>query len=197
MIDFAVLKSTLKRPQILLCIVAALVVVFIWALAYFLPQGSKVSALQAQEATLQKKVQMGDATVARLKHTFQHSAQLKTMQDKLNSAVPSNTDAYDYVQSLSAAATGSGVHLTSISISPAPGTSGTRAAVPSSSLSETPVTLTVKGTYDELLSMISKIYQLPRLTDIEQVNISGGGAKTTRSTVLSGNFSLIAFSVST
>ena len=193
MIDLDALKSTLRRPRILLCIGAAVVIVVIWTFAYYLPQGSKISSLKAEEITLQKKVQLGDATVLRLKHTFQHSAQLKTMQNKLNAAVPSNVDAYNYVQSLSAAAAGAAVHLTVISISGGNGNNVTKATA----VTETPVTMTVKGTYDQILSLISKIYQLPRLTDIETLSISGGGAKADRSTQLIGSFSLLAFSVST
>ena len=193
MIDLDALKSTLSRPRVLLSIAAAVVIVLIWAFAYFLPQGTKISQLKAQETTLQKKVQTGNATVARLKHTFQHSAQLQTMENKLYSSVPSNADAYDYVQSLSTAATSSGVHLTTISIAPSPGGAATGSGP---GVHETPVNMSVKGTYDQVLSLISKIYLLPRLTDIEQLNINGGGSKSTRSTELNASFQLIAFSSS-
>ncbi len=119
MIDFTVLKSTLMRPRIFLSLFAALLIVVIWAFAFFLPEGAKISTLKTQETTLEKKYNTGDSTVARLKHTYQHSAQLQKMQASLNSAVPSEADAYNYVHALSAAATAAGVHLTSISISSA------------------------------------------------------------------------------
>ena len=196
MIDLAVLRTTLKRPRIFLSIVAAVLVVIIWTFAYFMPQGSKISLLQAQEATLQKKVQTGDTSVAHLKHTYQHSSQLQTMNNELNSAVPSTADAYNYVQSLSAAATAARVHLTSITISSGADGSGTGssgASGTSSGLHETPANMTVKGTYDQILLLISRIYKLPCLTDIEGLTINGGGASTNRSTQLNATLTLLAF----
>jgi Tfp pilus assembly protein PilO len=192
MIDFAVLKKTLRRPKILLSIVGAVLILAIWALAFFLPQGSKISSLQAQEATLQKKVQIGDATVARLRHTFQHSAQITTMRKQLYSAVPATTDAYNYVQALSAVAASSKVHLTSVSIAAGPG--GNRASSGSTTITELPVSMSVTGTYDQILTLITQIFKLPRLTDIDSVNISGGGPDTSRSTTLTAQLSIIAFS---
>ncbi len=175
MIDFTVLKSTLVRPRIFLSLLAALLIVVIWAFAFFLPEGAKISTLKTQETALEQKVQQGDSTVARLKHTYQHSAQLKSMQASLNSAVPSEADAYNYVHALSAAATAAGVHLTSISITSTPTSASQGSSSSGASVDQMPVTVNAKGTYDQYLSLISGIYKLPRLTDIDEVNISGGG----------------------
>ncbi len=196
MIDLAVLQTTLKRPRVLLSIVAAVLIVIIWTFAFFLPQGSTISSLKVQEASLQAKIQAGDATVARLRHTYQHSAEIKTMQAKLNSAVPAKTDAYNYVQALSKVAAAAGVHLTSLSISSGSSSStsaSSKGTSSSATLNQLPVNMSVKGTYDQILSLLSKIYLLPRLTDINELTISGGGATSNRSTVLSANLMLVAF----
>ncbi|MGO9456952.1 MAG: type 4a pilus biogenesis protein PilO [Acidimicrobiales bacterium] len=191
MIDSTVLKKTIKRPRVLLSIVAAVVIVLIWAVAFFIPEGNKISSLKAEQATIDSKMAIGNAKVSRYRHTYQHSAQLKTVQTQLNAAVPADADAYNYVQSLSAAAGAAGVHLTAISISSTPSRSSTPR---SAALEQTPVTMTVKGTYDQLLSLITKIYKLPRLTDIDGMDITGGGATSNRSTILSASFTLMAFS---
>lgn len=198
MTDHPALTSTLRKPRVLLAIVGAVVVVLIWALAYFLPEGSKLSTLKTMEATLQAKVNAGDATVARLKHTFQHSAQLLTLESKLKGAVPSTPDAFHYVSSLSAAAASAKVHLTSVTISSSLGSAGTSKSSASSTaaLSSTAVTMIVKGSYDQLLSLITNIYSLNRLTDINSISVSGGGPATNRSTPLSATLSLQNFSAS-
>jgi len=198
MIDLAVLKSTFKRPRVFLSVAGALLFLIIWALAYFLPQGSKVTSLKAQEATLQSQVAQGNAKVLKLRHTYQHATQIKAEESKLNSAVPATSDAYNYVQALSSAAAAAGVHLTSIEISAgtSPSTTSTSGGKKSSTVSVSPIPLALmaKGTYDQILSLIAAIYQLPRLTDINELSINGGGPKADRSTVLTVNLTLSAFS---
>ena len=55
------------------------------------------------------------------------------------------------------------------------------------------MTLTVTGTYDNLLTLITNIYALPRLTDINSLTVHGGGPKTTRSTPLQATLDLATF----
>jgi Tfp pilus assembly protein PilO len=190
MIDFDVLKSTLKKPRILLPIVAAVLIVLIWTIAFFLPEGKKINTLKTQQDKLQAQITAGNDKIKRLSHTYQHSAQLKALQNQLNSTVPSTSDAYNYVQALSTVAKDAGVHLTSVSI-----TGGGRAST-DGLLVETPVTMSVTGTYDQLLTVIKNIYALPRLTDIEGIVLNGGGPGTDRSTQLTASLSLLAFSAS-
>jgi Tfp pilus assembly protein PilO len=189
MIDLSVLKSTLMKPRILVPIVIATLIVLIWMVAFFLPEGKKIDNLKTQQAKLQAQVTAGDAKIRRLSHTYQHSAQLGILQNQLNSTVPSTSDAYNYVQALSTVAKSSGVHLTSVSITSGGGKTLT-------GLVQLPVSMSVLGTYDQILTLIKNIYALPRLTDVEGITLNGGGPGTNRSTQLNANLSLLAFSVS-
>jgi Tfp pilus assembly protein PilO len=183
--------AALKRPPVVIAAVVAVVVILVWLLAFFLPQGKKVSTLAGQQQTLQSQVTEGNAKVARLEHTFQQSTQLKAMDNALRAYVPSTPDLFkttaNYANLLSATVTAAGMTLTSVS----PG--GASAATSGSKFTTVPITLVVKGTYDDLLSLVTKIYSMSRLTDIKSVDVTGGGPNTTRSTTLSATLDLITF----
>jgi Tfp pilus assembly protein PilO len=179
--------GALRRTPVVVAVVIAVVVVIVWLLAFFLPQGSKISTLDTKQQTLEQQVAQGNAKVARLKHTFQHAPQLRAMSAKLEADVPATTDIYNYIDSLSTTAAASNVKLTSVSPGAATQTST------GSPFTAIPVSMVVKGTYDHLLSLITNIYALPRLTDIDSVSISGGGPGTSRTTTLIATLSLEAF----
>ena len=183
--------AVLKRRPVVITIVLGLVVVIVWLLAYFLPQGSKISSLDAQQKTVRQMVALGNAKVARLKHTYQHATELQTMDATLRAYVPTTPDIFkttaNFTSSLSAAVTAAQMTLTSVS----PG--GAAAPISKSTFTTIPVSLTVKGTYDHLLSLITSIYSLPRLSIIDSVSITGGGVGTSRTTSLTADLALVAF----
>lgn len=171
--------TALKRPPVLIAIGVAFLVLVIWLLAFFVPQGHKLSTLNAKEQTLQQLVNEGNAKVAHLKHTFQHVGQFEAKQTKFEAYVPSTPDLFkttaNYTSSLSATVAAAGMTLTSV----APGSSRSAAGV-----TVIPVILTVTGPYDNLLKLITSIYAMPRLTTISDLDIRNGGPGTNRSTAL-------------
>lgn len=183
--------TALRRKPVLISIAVGVIVVVVWLLALFLPEGSKVSSLQVKEASLQQEISQGNAKVARLKHTFQQASQLDAMDAALQAAVPSTPDIFkttaNYTSSLSAAAAADQMVVTSVN--PQGATAGTSG----SAFTSIPVSLDVSGTYDHLLSLIGSIYTLPRLTDISSVKITGGGPGTNRTTSLKATLGLVAF----
>ena len=185
--------AALKRPPVIIAISAVLLVLVIWLLAFFLPQGHKLSTLDAKQQTLQQLVDAGNAKVAHLKHTFQHVGQFEAKQTKFETYVPSTPDLFkttaNYTSSLSATVAASGMTLTSVS----PSTSRTSSSSSASSLTSIPVVLTVTGTYDNLLTLITNIYSMPRLTLINGVGVKNGGPGTNRSTPLQVTLDLDIF----
>lgn len=177
--------TILRRPKVLLAVAGVLVVVLVWVLAFFLPQGHKLSSLQADEQNLQAEVNAGNARVARLRVESQHSSQIQAMVKKLESYAPATSD-ISYISVLSNAAKATGVTVTSLG-------PGTPVAVSGSPFDSIPISATVNGTYDNLLGFIKAVYQLPRLTDIDSVQVSGGGPKSNRAATLTANFQLEIF----
>ncbi|MGH9089528.1 MAG: type 4a pilus biogenesis protein PilO [Acidimicrobiales bacterium] len=177
--------AVLRRPKVMLGIAVALVVVLAWLMAFFVPQGRKLSSLQLQEQSLQQQVNGGNAKVVRLRDESHHSAQIAAMVKKLEGYVPATSD-ISYIALFSNTAKANGVSVTSIG-------PGSATPVTGSSFQSIPVAATVTGPYDNLLSFVRAIYVMPRLTDIDSVQLSGGGPKTNRGTVLTATFQLQIF----
>lgn len=177
--------AVIRRPRMMLAIAASLIVVLAWLLAFFVPQGHRLSTLQAQEQRLQQQVNAGNAKVARLRDESQHSAQIAAMVKRLEGYAPATSD-ISYIALLSNAAKASGVTVTSIG-------PGTAVPITGSNYQSIPFAASVSGPYDSLLSFIHAVYTLPRLTDIDSVDITGGGPKTNRGASLKATFQMQIF----
>jgi Tfp pilus assembly protein PilO len=182
-------SAALRRTPVLIAIGVAVVVVIVWLLAYFLPQGHKLSTLKDQNQSLQQQVAAGNAKVTQLQKTFQHTSEIEALDQKMAEYVPSTSNVFkttaNYTSLLSTAV--ATAHMTLTSVSP----SGSSAA--GKSFMVIPVTLIATGTYDDLLQLIHDVYTLPRLTDIKSLSITGGGPGTNRGTDLKVTLSLQAF----
>lgn len=179
-------RTALKQRNVQISIAVTVVVLLVWFIAFFLPQGKKVSTLNAQAQALQGQVAQGVAKVAALRHTAQQATALTNFQKKLESYVPSKATTYDYIKTLSDVVASANATLTSV-------TAGAPKQNSGAAFTTIPIILRVTCTYDALLEVISKIYALPRLTDIQTLSISGGGGSGNRTTVLSASLALQAF----
>jgi Tfp pilus assembly protein PilO len=174
---------------VIISIVIAAVVVILWLFAFFLPQGRKLSTLDSKRQALTDEVAAGNAKVVRLRHTFEHAGQLEAEHAKMEALVPSTPDLFkstaNYTSLLSSTVAGAHMNLTSVTTqSP---------AATSKALTSIPVTLDVTGSYDQLLTLITDIYAMPRLTEISSVSIKGGGPGTNRFSTLQVILSLETF----
>lgn len=186
MINTTSLLQMAKKPIVLLGALALVIVVVAWFLAFFEPQSHKLASLDAQRTTLQQTLVKDQARLKRVRQESHHVGQIQAIDSKLRGYVPSTEDLYTYIQTLSSAGNKAGVTIISLQPSTPVATSGT-------SYTAIPLTAQVKGPYDHLLAFLSSIYSLPRLTDVNGVNISGGGPGTNRSTALSATFDLVIF----
>jgi Tfp pilus assembly protein PilO len=173
-------------PRALLVALGVVGVVVAWAIAFYVPQGHKLAALDAQKTSLQSTVTADEARLQQVQREDQHIAQIRLMHDELVGYVPPKESLYTYIRTISHAAKASGVTITSLSPSALVAVTGT-------SYSAVPISASVRGTYDHLLSFIKHLYDLSRLTDVNSLSISGGGPSTGRSTVLSASFQLAIF----
>ncbi len=174
----------LRQRKVLISFAVALVVMLIWLVAVFSPEGHKLAAVNTSVQQAQSEQSSLLAHLALLKLYSKESATFEQLSDRLNAAVPSTIDIYDYITAISNAASSTGVAVESVDPS---------TAVAWGSVGVIPVSVAVKGNYDQTLAFIKALYALPRLTVITQITISGGGVQTTRSTALSDEFSLDIF----
>ncbi len=178
--------GVLKNRTVLIGIAVAVVVILIWLVVFFLPQGSKLSKLNAQSQSLQAQVTAGNAKVAALKRESLNTPALEAMSKQLKAAVPDTADIFNYITALQNTATAAGVTVTTLSPSQPATSTGQHFATVA-------VQMDVTGTYDATLALIKGLYDLPRLTSIDTLSITGGGPTTNRSTPLTTALELTAY----
>ncbi len=183
MIGSTRIKITLRSALVALGVV---VVVVAWFFAFYLPQTHKLAALGNQRTTLQSAVAADQARLQKAEREDHHIGQIQAMYDRLEGYVPATEDLYTYIRTINGAAKAAGVTITSL----APG--GLSAAT-GTSYSGITVTASVKGTYQHLIAFLERLYDLPRLTDVNGFSITGGGPGTTKGTVRSASFQLAIF----
>jgi Tfp pilus assembly protein PilO len=181
------LLEVVKRPIILLVAGVLVVVVIVWMFAFFIPQSHKLSSLDEEKAALQQQVVQDNARLQQVRTESHHVGQIQTIDTRLKGYVPETEDLYTYIQTLSSAAKSTGVTITSLQPSSQVAATGT-------SYSAVPITAEVKSSYDHLVAFINAIYGLPRLTDINSLDITGGGPGTNRSAMLNVTVNLVIFS---
>ena len=182
--------AVVRTRPVLISLAVGLVVLLIWALAFFLPQGKDLSKYRAQQQQLQTQQASLQAQLAQLRATSKATPKLLALQAEYTDLVPPTADIYNYINLMSSTAAANGMHLVSIT----PSSAGT--PVPGTSLLQIPVSLVTSGSYDSTLGFIKAVYALPRLTVIDSMSLTGGGPGTNRSTSLNESFSLTIYTTS-
>lgn len=177
----AQLLGMLRQRKVLIAAAVALVVILIWVVAVFDPQGHKLANVNNQISQAQTQQAVLEARLDRLKLYSKESAEFEALGQKLSAAVPPTTDIYDYITALSNAASSTGMKISSV----APAT-----PVAADNVAAIPVAISADGTYSQTLAFIKALYALPRLTILTQVSISGGGQNSNRSTQLTDQFNV-------
>jgi type IV pilus assembly protein PilO len=174
-----------KRSAITAVVTVAVVIA--WLIAVYFPQTKKLSTLDTQKTTLQSTLAADQARIRQLRAEAQHVTEIRAIYNTLQGYVPATGQVYTYIHTISSAAKAAGVKITSLAPS-------TPTAVTGTSYSAIPISAAVKGTYDNLLAFIKGLYNLPRLTDVNAVSITGGGPNTNRTAVLAVTLQLAIFS---
>lgn len=173
-----------RQGALIVVIVAA--VLAAWFLAFFRPESHKLETLDARRTTLQSSVSVDQARLRRVQDEAAHVTQIQAMDNHLVGYAPASEELYTYIHTISDAARSAGVTITSLN-------AGGIAAVSGTSYSAVPISASIKGTYDHVLAFLKGLYAMPRLTDINNVDVSGGGPGTNRGTVLSVSLQLAIF----
>lgn len=147
--------------------VAGVIVLLIWLVSWYLPQGKTLSKYDAQKANLLSQEASLQARLLALQKL--HNSNLCNLHEQYDALVPPVVENTGYLRELNATVTQAGVHLNSVTLGN-PGAGGT------GGLASIPITLNTTGTYDAELQLMNLIYALPRLTTITSLNISGGQA---------------------
>jgi Tfp pilus assembly protein PilO len=152
----------------------AIAVILVLLAGYFLlvkPQSTKATTLRSEAASDQQSNALIQTQIASLQNEQAQLPEQQKQLEKFATQVPADASEPAIIRQLSAAATGSGVNLVSIT----PGTSGAVAAtttpgssslapVPSAAgqLVQLPVTLGILGSYANVESFFQSLEALPR-----------------------------------
>lgn len=184
------MNSTSRRFNItgrsVLVALGVVVIVVAWLLAFYLPQAHRLSALESKTATLHSTLAADQARLLQLQKEAQHVTQIRAMYNRLDGYAPTTEKVYTYVHTIAHAAKIAGVTISALQPSAIESVSGTK-------YSAIPISASVQGTYDNILAFIKGLYDLPRLTDVNALTVSGGGQGTNRSSSLSVTLQLAIF----
>lgn len=170
----------MTRRIALITTAAVVAVVAVWYMALWKPVGHQLTTARAALASAQTD---------RMQASLQHSAlvaqasKLPAEQVKasaLTAAAPADNDIAGVIDQINAIATSTGVTWQSESQTPgspttsAPGSG--KVASPANALSSLTMTLSVTGTYPQILGFIERLQQMPRLAVVTSLSVASGGA---------------------
>ena len=180
-------RDALRNRTVRVIAVVAVLVAVIWLVAFFLPQGSKLSSLSSQDQKLQAEKTSLQAQLHALQTTQKATAKLESLKKTYSALVPSAPDTFPYYTQIGKVVAGSGAILTAVTITTLSGGAANGA------VTEIPVSLTVTGSYDQILKLLTAIYAMPRLTTISSITLNGGGPNTTRATPLTASLTMAIY----
>lgn len=169
---------TRKIP--LLAAAAVIAVVAVWYMALWKPAGHQLATAQAALVSAQN-----DRAQASLQHSalVAQAAKLPAEEAKaesLTAAAPAGNDIAGVIDQINAIATATGVSWQSESQTPGSSVRSTpgsgSVATPASALSSFTMTLSVTGTYPQILGFVERLQQMPRLTVVTSLSVAAGGS---------------------
>lgn len=147
----------------------AVVFAIVLFLAVVSPQAHKLSALHAQEAQLQSQQAHLETQIAQLRADKLHMATNCAALGTTLTEIPATPEVSSFLQQVTALAVATGNPNTpSISVLQAPASSGTSGATP------VQVSLTLQGSYGQMVAFIKGLDSFPRLFTVTNMAVTGG-----------------------
>jgi Tfp pilus assembly protein PilO len=153
----------LKRPPILISLVAVFVLLLVWWFGWMTPEKAKLSTVNGQQQTLTTQLQ----TLQLQLQTDQHDSAIVAHDAKylalFAQAVPSSAVAAPLTTQLYNLSRLTHVTLPNLT------DDSTSAPAPGATIGSVPISMTVKGSHEACLAFLSGIYKLPRLITISTI----------------------------
>lgn len=169
----------MNKRVIAIAVAAAVVLVGVWYVVLWSPQGHSLHKANVQTASAKAQQVALRAQIATLE---QEQTQLPAAQAKLNILqldLPNTASLDKLIDQINTDAAANGVDWQTVSpAKPAtytPGYTATGAAGFPANMQPYTVNMTVKGSYAQVTKFISGLYSISRLFDVDSVNLSGVG----------------------
>lgn len=167
---------------------AVVLVLVVWFVAFWRPEGSSLRAAQKNEAQAVAQVSSDQAQIATLRADAPKVAKEKTVLQKLTQEVPDGPSLDQMLRTINSAAAASGVSLTSVG-TPEPSGWGASSVSSSPTTGNGPeyitISLDVTGAQARVLRFVSALDAQPRLYVVNSFGLSSAaGASAASSTTL-------------
>lgn len=161
------MKDLLRRPLVIASIAGTVALLVVWWLAWMTPESHKLNGIRQTEAQDQELVVSLRGQLATLQAEAKVVRASSPFLSRFAGAIPAAPNAPALVVDLYRLATKTGVSLQSVTDDVvSPGTTG---------YSTMPVSISVSGGHDAVISFVAGIYKLPRLLTIQSFGLSGTG----------------------
>jgi Tfp pilus assembly protein PilO len=160
---------------------AAVLLLGVWFMLLWSPKGSELNEARERNATAEQQVNELQVKLDRLKDLEKREPELLATRDRLDSAVPEESQLAEFILDANDAATEAGVDF--ISIAPTkPVASKIPGAPPTIH-----ITLAVEGDYFATLNFLDLLAELPRVVVLDQIKLSPSGDSSRMAADLSGS----------
>jgi Tfp pilus assembly protein PilO len=171
------MNTTIKRISAVAGL-AALVIVALWYFALFSPQAKDLSKAHKDHAAAEQKISQLQGQVVQLNALKSQIPADKAALSVLNAAVPSSPQLDNVLRQLHAAATASGITLSTVGPS-SPTAASTSTASKTSGTPSITLALSASGTYSQITAFLSQLARMPRTVVVSSLNIAGSGTQLT------------------
>jgi Tfp pilus assembly protein PilO len=161
----------MKTKNLAVGALAALLVAALWWNFLLKPSRSEASKVKAETATERAKLPPLEAQVSQARLAQAHAATFKAQLTSLQNAVPDSPALAPFLRAANAIADASRVSWQQV-------THGPPAPDVSTGVSAIPVSIQVKGTYEQVMDYLSRLKSLKRMVVVDTVQFSSAGGDT-------------------
>jgi Tfp pilus assembly protein PilO len=161
-----------NRRVILVAVAACALVTGAWYTFLWSPQSDQIASTKKQLDATQQQQKDLNVQLRGLEAAKKKLPEIKAQLDTLRAALPPAPQLDNAIATVQDAAKGSGVDLTALTPAPLPAP-GTTATGPKAAVPEIKVTMTVAGSYFQIMDFVNRLNTEARLVVVDNVSLSG------------------------
>src|SRR4051812_35235629 len=165
--------------RLLIPLGAGVVVILLWFVALWSPQGSALSDARKRKNDAQQQGATLRDQLTRLQQARADQPLKQSQLETLRVAIPDDPNLAQFILDANDAANKAGIQFLSISPTPPSAQGQGTTAAPGATAGAAPVpirmAITISGGYFQVLDFINRLNRLPRIVVIDALTFSGGG----------------------
>jgi Tfp pilus assembly protein PilO len=158
-------RDLLNRPRVWVSLALVTVLALGWWFGWMSPEATKLASVRARQVGQRATVASLASQLAKLRADAKRVQAASPFLQRFGAAIPAQPDSPGIVEQVYHLSVRDRVSLSSITDDVLSAASG--------SYSTIPVSMTVSGGHDAVLSFVAGLYKLPRLLTIQSLNLTG------------------------